>query len=47
MQAATERVRINLRKNDMVEVLSGRDAGKKGKILKVFPERNRVIVQIG
>jgi large subunit ribosomal protein L24 len=42
---ATERVRIRLRKNDTVEVLSGRDAGKRGKVLRVIPEKNRVIVQ--
>ena len=40
-----ERTRINLKKNDTVTVVSGRDAGKQGKILKVIPEKNRVIVQ--
>ena len=39
------RSRIRLRKNDLVEVISGKDAGKRGKVLKVLPERNRVIVQ--
>jgi large subunit ribosomal protein L24 len=39
------RTRIRLRKNDLVEVISGKDAGKRGKVLKVIPERNRVIVQ--
>jgi large subunit ribosomal protein L24 len=34
-----------LRKNDTVQVMTGKDAGKRGKILKVLPERNRVIVQ--
>ena len=43
--AATERIRTRLRKNDLVEVISGKDAGKKGKILKVLPDKNRVIVQ--
>ena len=41
----TPRHRINLKKNDNVQVISGRDAGKQGKVLKVIPERNRVIVQ--
>jgi large subunit ribosomal protein L24 len=41
----TERSRIRLRKNDTVQVITGRDAGKQGKILKVIPEKNRVIVQ--
>jgi large subunit ribosomal protein L24 len=43
--APRERTRINLKKNDTVTVVSGRDAGKQGKILKVIPEKNRVIVQ--
>jgi large subunit ribosomal protein L24 len=43
--APRERTRINLRKDDTVTVVSGRDAGKQGKILKVIPEKNRVIVQ--
>ena len=46
MAAATpERVRMNLRKNDTVQVITGRDAGKQGKVLKVILEKNRVIVQ--
>jgi large subunit ribosomal protein L24 len=43
--AAAERSRINLRKNDVVQVISGKDAGKQGKVLKVIREKNRVIVQ--
>ena len=43
--ATTERARIRLKKNDTVQVIAGRDAGKQGKILKVIPEKNRVIVQ--
>jgi large subunit ribosomal protein L24 len=37
--------RIRLKKNDTVVVIAGRDAGKQGKVLKVIPEKNRVIVQ--
>ena len=44
-QAERVRTRINLKKNDVVQVLTGRDAGKQGKVLKVLPEKNRVIVQ--
>jgi large subunit ribosomal protein L24 len=45
MAAATpERVRMNLRKNDTVQVIAGRDAGKQGKVLKILREKNRVIV---
>ena len=39
------RTRIRLKKNDLVEVIAGRDSGKRGKILAVLPEKNRVIVQ--
>jgi large subunit ribosomal protein L24 len=47
MAAATtpERIRTRLRKNDVVQVIAGKDAGKQGKVLKVIPEKNRVIVQ--
>jgi large subunit ribosomal protein L24 len=40
-----ERVKIRLRKDDLVEVIAGKDAGKRGKILEVLPEKSRVLVQ--
>ena len=40
-----ERHRINLKKDDNVQVMTGKDAGKTGRVLKVIPEKNRVIVQ--
>ena len=40
-----ERHRVSLKKNDTVQVITGKDAGKQGKVLKVIPEKNRVIVQ--
>jgi large subunit ribosomal protein L24 len=43
--AESVRVRTSLHKNDTVEVLTGKDAGKRGKILKIFPDKNRVVVQ--
>lgn len=36
---------MKIRKNDMVMVISGNARGKTGKVLKVFPERKRVIVE--
>jgi large subunit ribosomal protein L24 len=36
---------MRIRKNDMVRVISGNDKGKEGKILKVFPDSSRVIVE--
>ena len=37
--------RIRIRKNDLVEVLAGKDRGKRGKVLVVLPEKARVLVQ--
>jgi large subunit ribosomal protein L24 len=34
-----------VRKNDRVQVLSGADAGKIGRVLQVFPKKNRVLVE--
>jgi large subunit ribosomal protein L24 len=44
-QRKTERTRIRIRKNDLVEVVAGRDKGKRGKVLMVLPEKGRVVVQ--
>ena len=40
-----EPVRIRLRKGDLVEVTTGKDAGKRGKILQVIRATGRVVVQ--
>jgi large subunit ribosomal protein L24 len=45
MAKPAERVKIRLKKNDLVEVISGRDAGKRGKVLVVLRDKGRVIVQ--
>ena len=34
-----------LRKNDNVLVISGRDRGKRGRVLRVIPTKSRVIVE--
>jgi large subunit ribosomal protein L24 len=44
-QRAEERTRIRIKKNDLVEVIAGRDRGKRGKVLMVLPEKGRVVVQ--
>lgn len=36
---------INIRKDDLVMVISGKDKGKTGKVLKVFPNKKRAIVE--
>ena len=38
-------VRWNIKKNDQVVILTGKDSGKRGKVLVVLPEKGRVIVQ--
>lgn len=34
-----------IRKNDIVMVISGKDKGKTGKVLRVWPDRERVLVE--
>ena len=34
-----------IRKDDMVEILSGNDRGKRGRVLKMIPKKDRVLVQ--
>jgi len=36
---------MKIAKNDTVIVISGEDRGKTGRVLKVFPEKGRVIVE--
>jgi large subunit ribosomal protein L24 len=44
-QRTSQRTKIRLKKNDLVEIITGRDAGKRGKVLMVLPEKGRVIVK--
>lgn len=36
---------LRIRKGDKVIILSGKDRGKSGRVLKVMPSKNRVIVE--
>jgi large subunit ribosomal protein L24 len=36
---------MRIKKGDTVRVMSGNDRGKEGKVLKVFPDSNRVIIE--
>lgn len=38
-------MKVHVKQNDLVYVLSGKDAGKTGKVLKVDPSTNRVTVE--
>jgi large subunit ribosomal protein L24 len=40
-----ERVQVHVTKGDTVRVMRGDDKGKEGTVLRVFPKRNRVLVQ--
>ncbi len=37
--------RVKIKKGDRVEVIAGKDRGKVGKVLRVFPSENRLIVE--
>jgi large subunit ribosomal protein L24 len=37
--------KLHVKKGDMVKVISGKERGKSGKILKAFPAKGRVIVE--
>lgn len=36
---------MKIKKNDQVLIISGKDRGKKGKVIDVFPENRRVLVE--
>jgi len=39
------RGRFSLKKNDLVMVIAGREKGKSGRILRVFPQKNRALIE--
>jgi large subunit ribosomal protein L24 len=45
MKAQTKIARYKLRKGDTVEVIRGVEKGKRGTIIRVMPERGRVVVE--
>ena len=36
---------VNIRRNDTVKVITGRDKGKQGRVLRVFPDQGKVLVE--
>ena len=36
---------LKIRKDDNVEVITGKDKGKRGRVVRVFPDRGRVLVE--
>ncbi len=37
--------KLHIKSGDMVKVLTGKNKGKTGKVLQVFPKLNRVVVE--
>lgn len=35
----------HVRKGDTVEVIAGKEKGKRGKVLRVFPDKGRVVIE--
>ena len=45
MAQAVKQYTINIRKGDNVRVMTGKDAGKNGRVLSVNPRKNTLIVE--
>ena len=39
------RLQTSIRRNDNVVVTTGRDRGKRGRVLRVLPDKNRLVVE--
>ncbi len=37
--------KVHLKKNDQVKVITGKDRGKAGKVLRIIPDKGRAIVE--
>ena len=40
-----EHAKLDIRRNDTVKVMVGRDRGKEGRVLRVFPAKRKVLVE--
>src|SRR3954466_13648274 len=38
-------IRVDIKRNDTVKVITGRDKGKQGRVLRVFPGTSKVLVE--
>jgi len=36
---------MKIKKNDSVKIISGKDAGKSGKVIKALPQKNKITVE--
>jgi large subunit ribosomal protein L24 len=45
MEETMSRLQTPIRRNDTVSINTGKDSGKRGRVLKVLPAKNRLIVE--
>ncbi|MCS7082443.1 MAG: 50S ribosomal protein L24 [Bacteroidota bacterium] len=45
MRKFNKQKKLPIKKGDLVRVIAGNDKGKQGKVLRVFPEKERVLVE--
>ncbi len=45
MEALETRANQAIRKNDIVQVMAGREAGKRGKVLSILTDKDRLLVE--
>ncbi|HEY3929442.1 MAG TPA: 50S ribosomal protein L24 [Candidatus Koribacter sp.] len=45
MANVAENVATDIRRNDTVMVITGRDKGKQGRVLRVIPDKGRILVE--
>jgi len=36
---------MKIRKNDTIKIIAGKDKGKTGKVLNVFPKKNKILIE--
>jgi large subunit ribosomal protein L24 len=42
---STKHKHVDIKRNDVVHVITGKDAGKEGRVLRIFPKTGRVLVE--
>jgi large subunit ribosomal protein L24 len=43
--STTKHKHIDIKRNDTVKVITGKDAGKEGRVLRIFPKTARILVE--
>ena len=44
-RVSTAHKRVDIRRNDTVKIITGRDKGKEGRVLRVFPNDEKILVE--